>query len=418
MLNIGLQELNNFKKAIHFIDDSPFGYISNGRDNWLLNIAKQLCNHYDVNIHCTRPSGRLEFYDVMGLQKIGVKIARYSFANSSSMLFRIPNKLSFYMLNHIRALFLALRVYDRLKEIVREGDIIFSLNPSFEALPGLLLRRRKKIIDICLMKGRPAYESTEATQFLKRAFFALERYFVKNAQHLFSNGDDTREYILSMYGRNTGIINNGVDLRRFQAKEEGPLNDDKPLIKTLKENGARILLFVGTLHWRKGIEFIFDLPLFLDRKYDGNYVIVLLGKGRPDLFLEKIRNNGAEGKYYFLGEQTDIPFFYHQADLSLHLSYGMGGISHATLEALASGTPIVAWDNRTYNQFLTSGFDSILVPEGDTEELARAVKNILEDESLSSTLRKNSIKTAMRYDWHVVSEELLATLRKIQNDNA
>lgn len=390
--------------------------MSNGRDNWLVNIAKELCNHYDVNIHCTRPSRRVEFYDVTGLQKIGVNITRYSFANSTSVLFRIPNKLSYYTLNHVRALVFALQVYYKLQEMVREGDIIFSLNPSFEALPGLLLRKRRlNIIDICLMKGKPAYESTETTPFLKRAFFALERYFVKNAQHLFSNGNDTREYILSMYGRDTDIINNGVDLRRYQTSNEGPLNYGKGVIKRLKEEGVRVILFVGTLHLKKGIEFIFDLPLFLDKIFDGKYAIIMVGKGRYDVYLERIRNNGAEEKLYFLGEQSDIPFVYHQADLSLHLSYGMGGIPHSTLEALAAGTPIVAWNNRTYNQFLTSGFDSMLVPEGDMEELARAVKKILEDESVSSTLKRNSLKTAMRYDWHKISEELLATLRKIQH---
>lgn len=412
--------MNSSKRNIHFIDDSPFGYVSNGRDNWLFNISKCLHTHCDINIHCRKPSGRRLFLNIKELEGLGVRTTRYAYTDSNNIIYRISNKLSFRILDHIRAFLFALRVFFYIKKSVCNGDIIFSLNPTSEALPGILLRKKKAVIDVCLMKGKPAYEATEATPFLEKVFFVLEKYFINNVRHLFSNASDTREYILSRYGRDTAIINNGVDLQEFRLLKERQLTDTEILIKRLKENGMKILLFVGTIHRRKGIEFIIDLPLFLDKIYSERYAIILVGKGRYDVYLDRIKKHRTEEKFYFVGEQKYIPFFYQNSDLSLHLTYsqlGMGGTSHATLEALASCNPIVAWNNRTYNQFLTSGIDSILVPEGNMEKLAMAVKTILEDEAMSSVLRRNSVKTAMRYDWQVVSEDLQRILNRLSNNN-
>ncbi|MFC2084425.1 glycosyltransferase family 4 protein [Bacteroidota bacterium] len=413
------RDLDWTKSTIHFIDQSPFGYVSNGRDNWLLNVAEYLIDHYNINIHCTRPSGRRKFYNLKKIEQVGVIITRYRFTDNQNLFYRILNKISFYTISHIHSLVFSLRVLNNLKKIVKDYDIIFGFNPNFEALPGIFLKKKKyNIIDICLMKGKPAYESSEITPFLEKLFFTLEKYFVMNSVNLFSNAPDTQEYILSMYRRDSRIIRNGVNIKKYQNVQEEIFNRQELFVKSLKKEGVKILLFVGTLHWRKGIEFIFDLPLFLDKIYGGKYAIILIGKGKYDMYLDRIRKNGADDKIFFLGEQQNIPFFYHLSNLSLHLSYtqlGMGGVSHATLEALAAGSTIVAWNNRTYNQFLTSGFDSILVTEGNMEELSKALKKILENQTLSSRLRENSYKTVKPFDWQVVASELISALKKLQN---
>ena len=412
--------LPSLPQTIHFIDVSPFGYVSNGRDNWLFNIAKRLSLHCEVYIHCAKPVNRQEVYDISKLRMVGVKIIRYGFADNNRIFSRALNKLSYRIFYHVLSLFFAIRVFVSLWVTIKQGTIIFSMNPWFEEIPGLLLHRLNRgVSNVCLMKGKPAYESTNATPFLKRFFFALEKHFVTHAQYLFSNATDTKEYIISRYGRVTGIIKNGVDVGRFRLPENQPMNDGKTMFENLKNGGAKIIVFVGTLNWRKGIEFILNLPHYLDKVYHEKYVIVLIGKGRPDIYFKSLDDSRIHKIFYFLGEQRDIPFFYHRADVSLHLTYsqtGMGGTSHATLEALGSGCPVVAWDNRTYNQFLTSGQDAMLVPEGEMEALAGAVRDIIANEELSATLSNNGMKTAQLYDWEIVTRELLAIIDDLHKD--
>ena len=111
--------------------------------------------------------------------------------------------------------------------------------------------------------------------------------------------------------------------------------------------------------------------------------------------------------------QRNIPFFLHLADVTVHLTGGLmgeGGMSHATLEAMAAGKPIVAWRNYTYSQFLEDGRTALLVEEKNVPELAKAIERLLDSEELREELGRSACQEAQKYNWEVVTTKLLEEL--------
>ena len=85
------------------------------------------------------------------------------------------------------------------------------------------------------------------------------------------------------------------------------------------------------------------------------------------------------------GLRSDARAIMGAADAVVVSSVGEG-LPLVVLEALASRTPLVATDVRGIRELLTDGEDSLLVPGGDAEALAAALRRVLEDEALAARL--------------------------------
>jgi glycosyltransferase involved in cell wall biosynthesis len=80
-------------------------------------------------------------------------------------------------------------------------------------------------------------------------------------------------------------------------------------------------------------------------------------------------------------------------------SFGM-----VLLEAWAHGKPVIAADAGGIPGVVEDGEDGILVPFGDVNGLAKAVRMLLEDEALNRRLGESGReKVATRYNWDHVT---------------
>jgi glycosyltransferase involved in cell wall biosynthesis len=70
------------------------------------------------------------------------------------------------------------------------------------------------------------------------------------------------------------------------------------------------------------------------------------------------------------------------------------GMSNAMLEAMAIGMPVVCTDCPIggAKAVIKNGENGLLVPVGDTDVLAEAIKNVITDKELSEKLSQNSVK--------------------------
>jgi glycosyltransferase involved in cell wall biosynthesis len=78
-------------------------------------------------------------------------------------------------------------------------------------------------------------------------------------------------------------------------------------------------------------------------------------------------------------------------------------------EYMAAGLPIVAADLPGVREVLDDGENGLLVPPGNTEALARALRNVLDDATMASTLGDRARRDAARYTWHRRAERALAS---------
>src|SRR5437588_10785217 len=78
-------------------------------------------------------------------------------------------------------------------------------------------------------------------------------------------------------------------------------------------------------------------------------------------------------------------------------------------EAFAAGTPVVASDIAGYRDVVRNGVDGVLVPPGDAQALAEALRDLYEEPERRQQLARNAASDVARFAWsHVASEVLEA----------
>jgi len=146
------------------------------------------------------------------------------------------------------------------------------------------------------------------------------------------------------------------------------------------EPGTRLVLAVGRLVEQKNHELairaIAGVP---------DAVLAIAGDGPLRPRLERLAADmGVDDRVRFLGVRPDARALMGAAD-AIVLSSHWEGLPLSALEALASGTPLVATDVRGLRELVVDDQDALLVPE-EPEALAAALRRVLDDSGLAARL--------------------------------
>jgi glycosyltransferase involved in cell wall biosynthesis len=192
------------------------------------------------------------------------------------------------------------------------------------------------------------------------------------------------------FPRDVEAVSCGIDRRRFQPQPQRWARErfglpDRPTI-----------LFVGRLDEEKRLnDLILAMPHVLNT-IDAQAVLV--GQGRERARLEQLAARiGVEDAVRFLGfvPDADLPQAYATADV-----FAMPGIAElqsiATLEAMASGLPVVAADAMALPH-LVDGNGHLYQP-GDVQALARHLTEILTTAELRDSMGQASLSLADAHD--------------------
>jgi glycosyltransferase involved in cell wall biosynthesis len=146
------------------------------------------------------------------------------------------------------------------------------------------------------------------------------------------------------------------------------------------EPGTQLVLAVGRLVELKNHALAIAA---LSQVPDATLAIAGDGPLRPEL--ERLAaESGVSERVRFLGMRTDARALMGAADVVVMPSRSEG-LPLSALEALASGTPLVATDVRGLRELVVDGQDALLVPE-DADALADALRRVLDDPSLARRL--------------------------------
>jgi glycosyltransferase involved in cell wall biosynthesis len=82
-------------------------------------------------------------------------------------------------------------------------------------------------------------------------------------------------------------------------------------------------------------------------------------------------------------------------------------------EAMAAGRAIVATDLPSSREFLRHGENALLVPPGDAEALAVALRTLLTQPEVARRLATTAYAEAPRYSWDARAQSLCEILREV-----
>ena len=173
-------------------------------------------------------------------------------------------------------------------------------------------------------------------------------------------------------GRRIDVISNGIDTARFRPSENRVAArrklglPDKPLV-----------LYTGRLDAEKDMETWLRAGVALLSGVDAHLVLGGEGTEKPKL-QGTVRRLGLESKVTFPGylPVDELPWLYQAADVYF-ITSAVELQSITTLEALASGLPVVAADAAALPELVVPGENGYLAKPGDAASFRTALAGIL-----------------------------------------
>lgn len=176
--------------------------------------------------------------------------------------------------------------------------------------------------------------------------------------------------------RKLRVVHSSIAVDRFSRPPNVPLR-----IQLAQGSARRVVLTTARLHRQKGHCYLLQAAALLPEA-----VFVLAGDGpeRPRLEAQARELELAE-RVVFLGHRDDVPELLAACDL-LVLPSLFEGLGLALLEAMAAGKPVVASAVGGIDEVVIDGETGLLVPPADPVALADAIRRILLDTALASSL--------------------------------
>lgn len=212
---------------------------------------------------------------------------------------------------------------------------------------------------------------------LHRYYLRLEREIFEKTPLIIANSHMVKKEIISYYGIPSSkitVIYNGVDTEKFSIKnrkKQGQLRQLHNLPTDVK-----IILFVGSGFKRKGLLTLLKALAILRER---PYLLLVIGKGDVRKYTKISKNLNIKDKVLFIGTRKDIENFYAMADLFV-LPTIYDPFSNATLEAMASGIPVITTTNNGVVELIEEGKEGFTLKNPfDYEDLADKINIAIEN---------------------------------------
>jgi glycosyltransferase involved in cell wall biosynthesis len=243
---------------------------------------------------------------------------------------------------------------------------------------------------------------------LKPKWFRLTTYedlsttlqYCRIADKIATYSEFMRTNIVTWYGVNRNkiaVIPNGVDVRKFSECDSELLLDGDPAI-----------LCLGKLTNFKSP----DLPIQAIARLRSELPKIklhIVGDGDKTTLELLAKKEKVEKQVVFHGyvgpEKT--PQYYKAADVCVFPSRrDSAGIT--LLEAMSSGTPVIASDRGGTPEIISSGENGLLFQPEDADALPKAILALHQDSELRKTISRNALKTAAKYSWENIAEKYIS----------
>jgi glycogen(starch) synthase len=239
--------------------------------------------------------------------------------------------------------------------------------------------------------GMDATGLYQSSSFVPRNF----KNFIKKASWVTACSSDTRQELLE-YSETTrcDVIHNGIDIDEFSVRYENP----RCIF------GRPYVFAMGRHVHQKGFDVLIRAWKQL-QNHDFDLVIGGSGTNTDELH-ELIRELQLENSVFLIGRldrEVVVSHLQYATCFVLPSRHEPFGI--VVLEAMAARTPVIATAVGGVPEFVTDGANGRLVPGNDDNELANALKELMN--GASETQIEAGHATAVAHDWSSIAYEYL-----------
>ena len=233
-----------------------------------------------------------------------------------------------------------------------------------------------------------------------------------NAEHLVSRGVDAKKIC---------VIRNGVDLELFRSESTPP----DPNLGSV--NRPVRMLYSGTMSAWQGVPHAIEAVALLRRDFEA--MLTLVGPARPRQIREmeeQIWKLGLSDSVSILRpvSKRELVALHHEADVILapmtrnDRNLVQGCCPLKVLEAMASGTPLIASDLPVVRELVTDGVEALLVRPGAAKAIKDGMLKLMSEQRLAERLSSAArCRVEQHFSWKRAQAELLAVYESLLEDS-
>jgi glycosyltransferase involved in cell wall biosynthesis/putative flippase GtrA len=358
--------------------------------------------------------------------KFKLKVITYAETWESNKLNYGDKTVSVYKINRNRNIFLKYFFYlRRLLQLAKWADVIY-VTDIYSV--GYCAYLAKKILGkkyIIRFAGDSAWETAVSNDWTKDYMVDFQKKVyedkiekLKNKRKkILINADKVIAVsnFMANIAREIGVkedkikmIYNSVDFMDELKVNKNEVDD----IKFKYGGNAKIVVTSCRLTIWKGVDGVIKVLPELIKKI-GKVNFLVLGDGPEMENLKRLaREYNVSGNVHFLGRvkhAATIKYF-KAADLYM-LNSNYEGLSHALLDVMKCGAPIITTNAGGNPELIENGKDGLLINYNNREELLSASIKILTNEQLAKDLSMNAKEKVKRFNWDNTVNETINILK-------
>ncbi len=199
------------------------------------------------------------------------------------------------------------------------------------------------------------------------------------------------------------VIHNGIDLERFAS----PAKTDLKL-----PAGKKIIVQVANVMPDKDFNTLIKATAILSQRRDDFHLILAGRSTDSNEMVYAIEREGISNDVTLAGHRDDIAAIVSSADIFVLSSFGeVQNLS--VLEAMAAGTPVIVSDIPAFDKMVADGTNGMKFPPGDSQALAGAMEELLENPQRRKALSAAALETAKKFSLETMAHNFDRVLRKI-----
>ncbi|NIR71120.1 glycosyltransferase family 4 protein [candidate division KSB1 bacterium] len=244
---------------------------------------------------------------------------------------------------------------------------------------------------------------------------AIVRYFLKRAAFLIAVSGDLENKLtgeLGMPPKKIAVIDVGCDLSSFTPYLPSAKSTAKAKLKLPAEK--LVVLFVGSIRYRKGLDIL--LQALSGMNTLSRLQLIVIGEGQEE---EKLKSEYAHLNAHvtWTGAKPnhELPQWYAAADAFV-LPSRSEGTPTVILEAMGSGTPVVATRVGGIPELINDGINGLLFGSENIEQLQECLMHLF-DPALRERIAKQALSDVYEHSLERQIEKTVAIYRSVISKN-